>query len=160
MIYGPNIFKHDIPNILFMFYTADHLFTIFLQTTFQIISCYIFIVILSKSAYECQSTGCITGKTYIFYRNEQHFQEVMSFLAVLWTKYFILQPLCHGVCFLRNMELRVTNQTLLNQRYSNQFDIFQFTSLCFINLVLGRLNWENRILFLISVFWGGWGGMC
>ncbi|XP_061171058.1 von Willebrand factor D and EGF domain-containing protein-like [Saccostrea echinata] len=27
-------------------------------------------------AYECQDTGCITGKTYIFYRNENHLQEV------------------------------------------------------------------------------------
>lgn len=27
-------------------------------------------------AYECQATGCITGKTYIFYRNEHHLQEL------------------------------------------------------------------------------------
>ncbi|XP_065927240.1 von Willebrand factor D and EGF domain-containing protein isoform X2 [Magallana gigas] len=26
--------------------------------------------------YECQSTGCITGKTYIFYKNAAHLQEV------------------------------------------------------------------------------------
>ncbi|XP_078340873.1 von Willebrand factor D and EGF domain-containing protein-like [Crassostrea virginica] len=35
-------------------------------------------------AYECQSTGCIIGETYIFYRNEQHFQELQVKHGSCW----------------------------------------------------------------------------
>nr|XP_022339990.1 von Willebrand factor D and EGF domain-containing protein-like isoform X1 [Crassostrea virginica]XP_022339999.1 von Willebrand factor D and EGF domain-containing protein-like isoform X1 [Crassostrea virginica] len=34
--------------------------------------------------YECQSTGCISGKTYIFYRNEQHLQELQVRHGSCW----------------------------------------------------------------------------
>eukprot|EP00105_Crassostrea_gigas_P015202 XP_011432123.1 PREDICTED: von Willebrand factor D and EGF domain-containing protein [Crassostrea gigas] len=34
--------------------------------------------------YECQDTGCITGKTYIFYRNKEHFQEVQVRHGSCW----------------------------------------------------------------------------
>nr|XP_022317659.1 von Willebrand factor D and EGF domain-containing protein-like [Crassostrea virginica] len=34
--------------------------------------------------YECQDTGCITGKTYIFYRNEEFLQEVQVRHGSCW----------------------------------------------------------------------------
>nr|XP_022287219.1 von Willebrand factor D and EGF domain-containing protein-like [Crassostrea virginica] len=34
--------------------------------------------------YECQDTGCITGKTYIFYRNEEFLQEVQVRHGICW----------------------------------------------------------------------------
>lgn len=60
--------------------------------------------------YECQDTGCITGKTYIFYRNKEHFQEVQVRHGSCWEVWKIFY-LCHQQCLI---SLRLCQHTFTN----------------------------------------------